>query len=537
MPELKEYTREEVEAHNKDGDLWVVIDAKVFNLSKFVNMHPGGAAVLKDPEVAGQDATESFFGLHRHEILLKPNYARLQIGTIKGEKEEIVAPKPGDLSLVPYAEAPWLTKGYYSPYYKDSHRSVQLAMRKLVDEYVYEDAQAREIDGKRVTQSVLDKLAEQGVHAMRLGPGKHLKGYKLFDGIIQPEEYDYFHELVITQELVRIGARGYGDGLLAGSVIGLPPILNFGSDELKRRIVPDVLAGKKFISLAVSEPFAGSDVGGIKTSAVLTEDGKHWIVNGTKKWITNGHFSDYFTTGCRTDGGFTVILIERSEGVETKQLKTSYSTVAGTAYVTFDNVKVPVENTVGEVDAGLLVMLSNFNHERQVCFVSAHLTFAESAAFQCRWTMCCSSARAQRLVTEDCFKWACQRKVFGKPLIEQAVIRSKLAQMISRAEAVQTWLEHITYQMTHMSYREMSKQLAGPISFLKMTCTQMAQQTAKDAVQIYGGRAITQSGMGRFVEHYHRTITFDSLLGGAEDVLGDLGVRQAMRFMPENVRL
>lgn len=84
------------------------------------------------------------------------------------------------------------------------------------------------------------------------------------------------------------------------------------------------------------------------------------------RWITNGHFSDYFTTGCRTDGGFTVILIERSEGVATKQLKTSYSSTAGTAYVTFDNVKVPVENTLGEVDAGLLVMLSNFNHERCV---------------------------------------------------------------------------------------------------------------------------------------------------------------------------
>jgi len=398
-----------------------------------------------------------------------------------------------------------------------SHRRVQRAMRKLVDEHIFEDAQARELDGERVSQSVLDKLAEQGVHAMRLGPGNHLKGYKLFDGAVEPEEFDYFHELIITQELVRTGARGYGDGLLAGSVIGLPPVLNFGAEGLKAKIVPDILAGKKFISLAVSEPFAGSDIGGLRTTATLSEDEKYWIVNGTKKWITNGHFSDYFTTGCRTDGGFTVILIERSEGVATKQLKTSYSTVAGTAYVTFDNVKVPVENTVGEVDGGLLVMLSNFNHER--------------------WVMCCSSARAQRLVVEECLKWTSQRIVFGKPLIEQAVIRAKLAQMISRAEVLQTWLEHITFQMTRMTYKEMSKQLAGPISFLKMTCTQMAQETAKDAVQIYGGRAITQTGMGRFIEHYQRTITFDSLLGGAEDVLGDLGVRQAMRFMPENVRL
>lgn len=83
---------------------------------------------------------------------------------------------------------------------------------------------------------------------------------------------------------------------------------------------------------------------------------EHWIINGTKKWITNGTFADYFTVGCRTDGGFTVILVERGEGVETTPIKTSYSASAGTAYVTFDNVKVPVENTLGPEDGGLLVV-------------------------------------------------------------------------------------------------------------------------------------------------------------------------------------
>ena len=79
--------------------------------------------------------------------------------------------------------------------------------------------------------------------------------------------------MVMNQELSRIGARGYGDGLLAGMVIGLPPVLNFGSDELKKRIVPQVFGGKKFICLAISEAFAGSDVAGLKTAAEKTEDG------------------------------------------------------------------------------------------------------------------------------------------------------------------------------------------------------------------------------------------------------------------------
>ena len=98
--------------------------------------------------------------------------------------------------------------------------------------------------------------------------------------------------MILTQELGRVGARGYGDGLQSGAVIGLPPVLNFGSAELKAKVVPEVFAGKKFISLAISEAFAGSDVAGLKTKAVKTEDGKHWIINGTKKWITNGTFSD-----------------------------------------------------------------------------------------------------------------------------------------------------------------------------------------------------------------------------------------------------
>ncbi|TDL25501.1 acyl-CoA dehydrogenase NM domain-like protein [Rickenella mellea] len=513
----KTFTLEEVAKHNKPGDLWVVVDAKVYNLSRFVDLHPGGASVLLDADVAGQDATEAFFGLHRHEVLLKPQYARLQIGVLDGAQSVVSEPEPGARSMIPYGEPTWLSDGYHSPYYRDSHRALQKATRILVDEFIYPDAQDREADGKRPSQSVIDKMAEVNLHAMRLGPGKHLKGRVLMNGIVTPEEFDYFHELVVTQEFVRCGARGYGDGLLAGKVIGLPPVLNFGSPSLQAKIVPDVLAGKKFICLAVSEAHAGSDVFGLQTHAVKSEDGKFWIVNGAKKWITNGTFADYFTTGCKTDEGFTVLLIERGEGVATKPIKTSYSSAAGTAYVTFDNVKVPVENTLGEDGGGIFVMLSNFNHER--------------------WVMCCSTARSQRSVVEECLKWANQRKVFGKPLIAQAVVRSKLASMIARCESVQHWLENITHQMNNMSYREQAQKLAGPIAFLKMYSTRCAQETAQDAVQIFGGRGITQSGMGKFIEHYHRVVPFDALLGGAEDVLADLGVRQAMRDMPKNARL
>jgi alkylation response protein AidB-like acyl-CoA dehydrogenase len=96
--------------------------------------------------------------------------------------------------------------------------------------------------------------------------------------------------IIHTAPLLRILNPNSNPGLQAGAIIGLPPVLNFGSPELKARIVPEVLSGKKFICLAISEAFAGSDVMGLKTMAKKSEDGKHWIVSGTKKWITNGQY-------------------------------------------------------------------------------------------------------------------------------------------------------------------------------------------------------------------------------------------------------
>ncbi|KAK7033074.1 hypothetical protein R3P38DRAFT_3313146 [Favolaschia claudopus] len=478
MASTKQFTAEEVSKHNKEGDLWIIVDSKVFDLSKFAGMHPGGLSVLLDEDIAGQDATEAFFGLHRHEVLLKPQYARLQIGTIAGEKQSIFPRETGALSNVPYAEPTWLNPGFHSPYYTEGHRRFQTALRKFVEEEIGPDSNAREEDGKRPSQSVFDAMARTNIIAMRLGPGRHLKGRVLMDGLVKPEEFDYFHELIMAQEGARLHGRGYIDGLGGGTYIGLPPIMNFGQPAVRDRILEEVFSGKKHVCLAITEAFAGSDVAGLKTFAKKTDKG--WVVTGTKKWITGGQ-ADYFTVGCRSENGMVVLVIPRGEGIETKPIKTSYSSTAGTAYITFDNVLVPFENTLGEDGDGLRVILSNFNHER--------------------WGMTCNSVSGQRAIVEECLKWATQRKVFGKPLVSQPVIRAKLAAMISRVESAQAWLENVTYQMCHMNYKQQSTHLAGQIAFAKMYATKTAQETATDAVQIFGGRGITKSGLGKNIEH------------------------------------
>lgn len=119
----------------------------------------------------------------------------------------------------------------------------------------------------------------------------------------------------------------------------------------------EVISGSKRICLAISEPFAGSDVAGLVTVATKSSDGTHYIVSGSKKWITNGMFADYFVTAVRTGGkglgGISLVLIDKSmPGVSVKPIKTSYSSCAGTALVLFDEVKVPVENLMGKENKG-----------------------------------------------------------------------------------------------------------------------------------------------------------------------------------------
>lgn len=122
------------------------------------NVHVQYLRSLKLPQ-AGKDATQAFFGLHRHEVLLKPQYARLQIGKIQGQEECIKPLAPGELSQVPYAEPTWLTKGYHSPYYSDSHKRFQKAVRTFCMEVIQPESDRCEQSGKTISQEVVDKMA------------------------------------------------------------------------------------------------------------------------------------------------------------------------------------------------------------------------------------------------------------------------------------------------------------------------------------------------------------------------------------------
>ena len=149
------FTRDQVAQSNPDETLLTIIDSRVYDLTDFTDGHPGGETVLR--QVAGKDATSEFYNLHRHEVLTK--YADLCVGTIEGETSQVVERKPGDLSTVPYGEPTWLTPMYHSPYYKASHRRLQRAMRKFMEETVWPEAREKEETGETISQELTQQMA------------------------------------------------------------------------------------------------------------------------------------------------------------------------------------------------------------------------------------------------------------------------------------------------------------------------------------------------------------------------------------------
>jgi len=425
-------------------------------------------------------------------------------------------------SLVPFSESAW-ARGLPSPYYTQSHENLRSYVRKwLVEDLelldnVYDYSEAGEIPAE-----IYQDAARRGIVAA-LCAGPHMpdrskdpywKDIQLPGGVGY-DEWNGFHDAVLTEELHAVDF-GCVMGLFGGMVIGFPPILNYGSKEMKDRVIPEILSGRKRLCLAITEPTFGSDVKRIATTAKKTPDGKHYIINGSKKWITNGIWSDYFTTAVRTSGkpgdaaGVSIILIPRTEGVTTKRMKMGGQWAAGTTYVEFEEVKVPVENLIGNEGEGFKIIMTNFNHERLYICVGANAI--------------------ARSVLGDAMAYAHKREVFGGKLIDQGVIRNKLGQMARYVESQQAWVESIVYQLEHLSKADGDRLLGGTTALAKAHCGIVMELVCREAVQILGGIGYTRGGQGDRIERAYREVKAIAIPGGSEEVMLDLGVRQQIKI-------
>jgi len=176
-------------------------------------------------------------------------------------------------------------KDWYSPYYKESHFRLAKFCRNFVDNEVAPNVEMWE-ENLGVTPEIYKRYGDHGLLALEHAPGvyKYLPPDFPRPVGLKDDEIDDFHKVVARGEYMKVGSRGVVNGLFAGVVIALSPVIHGGSEEIKKRVIPDVLKGNNWCCLAITEPETGSDTANITTMARLTNDGKHYIVNGTKKW-------------------------------------------------------------------------------------------------------------------------------------------------------------------------------------------------------------------------------------------------------------
>ena len=371
-------------------------------------------------------------------------------------------------------------------YYDESHEAFRATVRRFVEKEIAPFVDEWDEAGT-FPRELYRKAAEIGILGL---------GY--------PEEYggspcDQFHRIVLSQELARAACGGVSASLMSHT-IGSPPIAAVGPEAMKKRVLPQVLAGEKISALAITEPSGGSDVAQLKTTAKRVGD--HYVVNGSKMFITSGVRADFYTVAVRTGGpgasGVSLLLIERGmDGFTQQPLRKMGWWASDTAQLFFDDVKVPAENLIGEENKGFRYVMLNFNSERL--------------------GMAASCTAFSQVCLDEAISWAQERKAFGGRLADQQVVRHKIVDMAMRINATKAYLESLAWRVQN------GESPAAEIAMLKNQATQTMAFCASEAVQIHGGMGFMR---GTKVERIYREVKVNAIGGGAEEIMKDLAARQ-----------
>ena len=295
------------------------------------------------------------------------------------------------------------------------------------------------------------------------------------------------------------GSSGLAAGLFTGG-IALPHMAAHGTPELIDAFVRPTLAGEKIGALAVTEPGGGSDVAGIRTTAV--RDGDSYVVNGAKTFITSGVRADFVTTAVRTGGpghaGVSMLVVERGTPgftVDRGLAKMGWH-CSDTAELSYVDVRVPAANLVGEENSGFYLIAEQFVVERIALAVHAYGIAARSLA----------------LTHEYCRR----RETFGKPLIARQVVQHKLVEMHRQVEAARVYTRHVAER--HVA----GESVIAEACLAKQTAVEACDHVVDQAVQLHGGTGYMH---GTEVERHYRDARILGIGGGATEVLTDLSAR------------
>ncbi len=373
------------------------------------------------------------------------------------------------------------------PRFDDSHRQFRDVCRAFAEEHIAPHATSWEERGS-FPRELYVRAAEAGI----LAPA--------FPEALGGGGGDALHTVVAGEALQRGGSTGTIVGLTGSLAIALPPILVLGTEEQKQRFIPPVLAGTHIAALAITEPGTGSDVAGIRTRA--RREGDHYVLDGSKTFITSGQRADIVTVLARTSDdphqGLTFFVVERgTRGFTTgAPLKKTGWWASDTAELFFDHVVVPADHRLGPEGSGFIALMKNFENERLMLAVNG-LALASIAL-------------------EEAVGYAQQRKTFGKPLVKHQVIRHKLATMATDVASCRA----LTYDVADRMRRGHS--VLADVAMAKNHASDVAQRVCYEAVQIFGGMGYMRETV---VERFARDARLLPIGGGTQEVMNELIAR------------
>jgi citronellyl-CoA dehydrogenase len=361
------------------------------------------------------------------------------------------------------------------------HTLFRQTARKFVQEELV--PRAREFDAMgRIDKKLFRRMGELGFLGLRYDPRWGGQGL------------DWSYTAILFDEIARCDNAGVSMGISVQTDMATPSLHQFGTDELREKYLVPAVKGEMVAAIAVTEPDAGSDVAGIKTRAV--RDGDHWVINGSKIYITNAATADWLCLLAVTDptagyGGFSQIVVPTdAEGFSYQLLDKIGNWGSDTGLLFFENVRVPVANTIGEIGRGFQQQMMQFQDERLIACIQANGQADEL------W------ARTKRYCEE--------RMLFGKPLSKMQVTQFKLVELATQMEAAK--------ELTHACVRKRMRgeDATREISMAKLFCGRMIRRVADDCIQLHGGFGyMKESVAGRaFVDS--RLI---SIGGGADETM------------------
>jgi acyl-CoA dehydrogenase len=321
-------------------------------------------------------------------------------------------------------------------------------------------------------------------------------------GLCTPEEYggldlDLFYTMIFLEELQKINSGGFAAAMWAHEFLAMTHLNKEGTELIKQKYLVPSVAGDMIGCLCITEPFGGSDVAGMRSTAI--KKGDKYILNGSKTFITNGVYSDYLIVAAKTDPsenykGISLFVVDRSAaGVSATKLDKLGWRASDTAELAFDNVEIPAENLMGEEGKGFPYIMQHFALERLIMGVNAH-------------------ARAE-FALDYVIKYMQERVAFGKSLDKFQALRHKIAEMASKVDMCREYNYSITKRLDQGSY------VVKEASMSKLLSTKMADEVIYDALQLLGG-------YGYMEEYPLARLSRDSRLGpiggGTSEILKEI---------------